>query len=363
MTTAGTYTATITNSNGCDSVVTLTLQTTSFVTGSISATICNGSSYNFNNQTLTTAGTYRDTLTAQGGCDSIVTLNLSVTQQANTTINAAICVGTTYTFNNLPLSATGTYFESLTGSSGCDSIVTLNLVVNSFITNSSTVNICHGGSYQFFGRTLTNAGTYTVTISNNSGSVTSAPVTLTASSISAGFTLVPDTTTPHHWFVINNCTGPDLQYEWNWGDNTSWDTVANPVHTYAAAGYYNICVLLTDLPATCFAIFCDSSNYVYRGQGMISMQVIPGTANGINDISANASVKVYPNPSTGTMTIETAQGSAQSATIYDAVGRALRDINITSPKTTIDLNGLSDGIYTLSLKNGRSSSIKFVISR
>ena len=206
-------------------------------------------------------------------------------------------------------------------------------------------------------------GTYTVTISNNSGSVTSAPVTLTASSISAGFTLVPDTTTPHHWFVINNCTGPDLQYEWNWGDNTSWDTVANPVHTYAAAGYYNICVLLTDLPATCFAIFCDSSNYVYRGQGMISMQVIPGTANGINDISANASVKVYPNPSTGTMTIETAQGSAQSATIYDAVGRALRDINITSPKTTIDLNGLSDGIYTLSLKNGRSSSIKFVISR
>ncbi len=169
LTTAGTYTETITNSNGCDSVVTLTLQTTSFVTGNVSATICNGSSYNFNNQTLTAAGIYKDTLTAQGGCDSIVTLNLSVTQQANTTINAAICVGTTYTFNNLPLSATGTYFESLTGSSGCDSIVTLNLVVNSFITNSSTVNICHGGSYQFFGRTLTNAGTYTDTLTAQGG--------------------------------------------------------------------------------------------------------------------------------------------------------------------------------------------------
>ena len=112
LTTAGTYTDTINNSNGCDSVITLTLQNTSFVTGNISATICQDSSYRFNNQNLTASGVYKDTLTAQGGCDSIVTLNLTVIQPAATTINAAICVGTTYTFNNLPLSATGTYFES-----------------------------------------------------------------------------------------------------------------------------------------------------------------------------------------------------------------------------------------------------------
>jgi hypothetical protein len=207
------------------------------------------------------------------------------------------------------------------------------------------------------------AGTYTVTISNNSGSVTSSPLSITTTNISAGFALVPDTTTPHHWFVVNNCTGSNLQYQWYWGDNTPSDNTANPLHNYAAAGYYDICVYVTDALANCYASFCDSSTYLYRGQAMISMQVIPGTASGINDISANAAIRVYPNPSTGTLSIETAQSSTQTATIYDALGRALRDINITSPKTTVDLNGLSDGIYTLSLKNSRSSSIKFVISR
>lgn len=234
---------------------------------------------------------------------------------------------------------------------------------------SLSANVCDSCTYLWSDGSTVNPlytsvpGSYTVTISNSSGSVTSSPVTLTASSISAGFTLVPDTTTPHHWFLVNNCTGANLQYEWNWGDNTGWDTVANPQHTYAAAGYYDICVLLTDLPATCFATFCDSSSYVYRSQAVISVQVIPGTANGINDISANTAISVYPNPSTGTLTIETAQGNAQTAIIYDAVGRALREISLTAPKTTVDLSGLSDGIYTLSMKNSRASSIKFVISR
>jgi len=42
-------------------------------------TICQGSSYVFGSQNLTTPGTYYHTFTSANGCDSLVTLNLQVT--------------------------------------------------------------------------------------------------------------------------------------------------------------------------------------------------------------------------------------------------------------------------------------------
>jgi len=46
---------------GCDSIVTLTLAVLPSVTGTASANICQGSSYNFNGLVLNTAGVYIDT--------------------------------------------------------------------------------------------------------------------------------------------------------------------------------------------------------------------------------------------------------------------------------------------------------------
>jgi len=169
LTTAGNYNDTLTGSNGCDSILTLTLQVNSFLTTNLMDTICQGSSYNFNGQNLTTTGVYRDTLTAQGGCDSVVTLNLMVAHNSGSTINATICVGSTYQFNGVPLGSTGTYFEALNGINGCDSIVTLHLVVNSFITTNQAASICYGTTYSFYGRTLNATGTYTDTLQAQGG--------------------------------------------------------------------------------------------------------------------------------------------------------------------------------------------------
>ena len=77
LTAAGTYQATLTNVNGCDSTVTLTLNVNPNVTSTQAITICqNGLPYSWNNQSLTTAGTYQATLTNVNGCDSTVTLTL-----------------------------------------------------------------------------------------------------------------------------------------------------------------------------------------------------------------------------------------------------------------------------------------------
>jgi hypothetical protein len=82
---------------------------------------------------LTTAGTYKDTLSSSTGCDSIVTLNLSVRPASIGIINRTIVSGSSYPFNGVNLTQPGTYLDTLTNIYGCDSTVTLKLSVNTDI--------------------------------------------------------------------------------------------------------------------------------------------------------------------------------------------------------------------------------------
>ncbi|HLP20230.1 MAG TPA: T9SS type A sorting domain-containing protein [Chitinophagales bacterium] len=54
--------------------------------GDYSDSICAGEQYLFNNQWITAGGDYSDTLTNQAGCDSIVTLHLTVQQTPGTQV-------------------------------------------------------------------------------------------------------------------------------------------------------------------------------------------------------------------------------------------------------------------------------------
>ena len=164
MTTAGTYTDTLTTGSGCDSVVTLTLTVNHPAVTVINANICSGSHYDFNGTPLSIAGTYYDTLSASGGCDSIVELNLQVNTSITTAFSAFVCQGSTYDFNGTILTAGGTYTDTLQASGGCDSIVTLHLTIHPGATYQFSTSICSGSSYNFNGHTLTSAGTYSDTL-------------------------------------------------------------------------------------------------------------------------------------------------------------------------------------------------------
>ncbi len=169
LTTQGTYHDTLQNVNGCDSVVTLVLSVQQAVTSAVSATVCQGSGYNFNGQTLTSAGTYTDTLITASGCDSIVTLTLSLSAPVVTVINRNICSGSSYNFNGTSLNTPGTYYDTLSTVAGCDSIVQLNLQVNTSISTSYSAFVCQGSTYNFNGVTLTAGGTYTDTLQAGGG--------------------------------------------------------------------------------------------------------------------------------------------------------------------------------------------------
>jgi hypothetical protein len=97
----------------------------------VSASICQGQSYNFGTQTLTASGVYNQTLLASTGCDSLVTLTLTVNTIATSTLTETVPNGGSLTVCGQVYNATGTYTKVCAGAAanGCDSVVTLNLTV------------------------------------------------------------------------------------------------------------------------------------------------------------------------------------------------------------------------------------------
>ncbi len=166
---AGTYTDTLLTAEGCDSVVVLDLEVLEILSTVLDESICEGDMYTFNGESLTTSGVYEHALVSANGCDSVVTLNLTVHPNISVSLDAEICQGETYAFNGQSLTAAGTYVETFTSAVGCDSVVTLDLVVHQPSAVSLTEQLCAGETYDFNGRTLDSTGVYVDSLVTGAG--------------------------------------------------------------------------------------------------------------------------------------------------------------------------------------------------
>ena len=166
-----------TSSHGCDSLVTLVITVNPTSTAAYEGEVCAGTpyqGYGFDT-TAMVAGTY--TLTRHNtnalGCDSTTTLTLTVNPVKTTTINTTICETASYNFNGQTLNVPGTYTANLQTVNNCDSIVTLNLSVASEYRDTIVAHICEGTSYTQNGFNENATGFYQqdLTASNNCDSV------------------------------------------------------------------------------------------------------------------------------------------------------------------------------------------------
>ena len=178
LTSSGTYTELFTSISGCDSTVLLTLSVITSFNETASAVICQGNTYSFGTQALNTSGTYTELFTSSGGCDSTVILTLSVITSFNETATASICQGDTYLFGTQTLTTAGPYTELFASSGGCDSTVVLTLSVNQTYNETASAAICQGDSYIFGAQTLTNAGPYTEVFTSMGGCDSTVVLTL-----------------------------------------------------------------------------------------------------------------------------------------------------------------------------------------
>lgn len=136
-TAAGTKTATLQARTGADSIVTMTLTVNPTYSTTATAAICDNQSYTWHGSTLTQAGSYPIHLQSVAGCDSLATLQLTVNPTYAHNIYHTICNDASFTYNGTNYTTPGSYPHQFTSAAGCDSTVTLNLTVN--VVTYSTV--------------------------------------------------------------------------------------------------------------------------------------------------------------------------------------------------------------------------------
>jgi hypothetical protein len=169
LTTTGSYSETFQNMGGCDSVVNIELTVNPIEMLVIIDTICEGTAYQFAGMSIEQPGLYTDSLQTTLGCDSIVTLELTVTPTERTTETQFICSGDSFLFGGVQLMTSGTYADTVASISGCDSVLTLELIVGSTDTLQTSDIICSGDSVIFGSQVLNQTGVYTETFTSSGG--------------------------------------------------------------------------------------------------------------------------------------------------------------------------------------------------
>src|SRR6185503_4379063 len=136
---AGVYVDSLTTAAGCDSIATLILNVNAVLTDTAAVTICaNQLPYNWNGVDYAAAGVYVDSLTTAAGCDSIATLILNVNAVLTATVDTVVCASALpFTWNGISVTGAGTYPFTTQSVVGCDSTITLNLTVSPVIAATS----------------------------------------------------------------------------------------------------------------------------------------------------------------------------------------------------------------------------------
>lgn len=181
VTSSGWYKCTATNTSGCiakDSVYVSLRQPTQT---NLTATACSNYTLPWG-VTVYASGTYSN-IYSINGCDSTVTVNVTIKNASVSTTRVGICASSApYVWNGVSYSNSGTYSYRTNNSIGCDSIANLILTVsqpsssitNAMVCNTSLPYIWNGSSYN-------NSGVYVIHLTNSGGCDSSVVLNLTVS--------------------------------------------------------------------------------------------------------------------------------------------------------------------------------------
>lgn len=306
---------------------------------SSSSTISACGSYNWSatGQMYTSSGTYTSVLTNAAGCDSTLTLNLTI--NANPIVNAgpdqSICSGasvtlsatgaSTYIWNNgiangIAFNPTTTATYIVTGTSnGCIGTDQVTVTVNNLPTVNAGVDqaICLGQSV-----TLVASGASTYTWDQNVTNGIAFNPTSTFSYTVLGTNNQGCTDTDQVTVIVNNSSASTVT-------QTATNSYTMNGQTYTQSGTY------TQVIGNAFG--CDST---------ITLILTINTS-GVDEL--NLVVRIYPNPSAKFLTIELGTDEHQTYMICDASGRAVLAGVLITAKSIVNIEALAPGLYALKI--------------
>jgi hypothetical protein len=289
---AGVYNDTMSTVNGCDSIfITTVTIDTAILSSTQSVIICSGDSVVVGSSVYTTAGTYLDTLTSSLGCDSVVTTTVTLTTPVTTSQSVSVCFGGSYTIGLNTYTASGTYSDTLSNIGGCDSVVVTTLTVAPQITTSQTINACNVDTVFVGSNAYTTSGVYVDTLTSINGCDS-----IVTSNINFGGLNATVTTTNFGGTLVASPSG--LSYQWmNCQDNTTIISATMQNYTPSANGQFAVIVSDTSGCIDTSSCVTVTTVDVEETIALNEMSVYPNPNSGLFTIA-------IPNADCNEMTIE-----------------------------------------------------------
>jgi hypothetical protein len=384
---SGTYTDTIPNAEGCDSIITVQLTVNQSSAFSFQATACDAYVSPDGSEIWTSSGIYQDTLPNALGCDSVITIDLTILFSSAVEIVESACDSLTSPGGGLVWTESGIYQDIIPNAQGCDSVITINLTI--LHSTSATMSATACDAYTLpDGEVVTAPGTYISVVPNAAGCDSVITVQLDLFQSTASQT------------EVTSCapyTSPSGDFTWTVSGVYS-DVIPN------AAGCDSLMTIVLSIPDfnTTVHISLEGTTLQAEMEGVgyqwvncdNGYQSIPGatsqsftpevsgsyavilSADGCSDTSEcavvmivatedpdNASeVRCYPNPSNGVMILETDFKWADGTlTIINAKGQTVQKLTLNGwGKTALNMNE-PPGLYLIKLeKNGNSVTKRMV---
>lgn len=137
---------------------------------------------------------------------------------------------------------------------------------------------------------------------------------------------------------------------------------ANHTGTNNATYQWKNCVTGAVVQGAVGAIYTPAQNGLYSVEvtenGCVSSSACITVASvGIEDITSN-DFNVYPNPSSGKVTIETGDNTVTSVSLVDMQGKEILNIIPTGSVTELELNMLENGLYFVNILSGNKAYVK-----
>ena len=126
-TTSGNYEKVFVNADGCDSTAYLILTIKKATSSETVLSACG--SQEWNGTTYTASGDYKKEFVNADGCDSTAYLILTIKKASAYAFSASINSGASYTFFDRTLTTAGEFTKTIPNRAGCDSVITLTLSV------------------------------------------------------------------------------------------------------------------------------------------------------------------------------------------------------------------------------------------
>jgi uncharacterized repeat protein (TIGR03803 family) len=366
---SGSYQAALVSTSGCDSIVNLDLTINASTNNTVYASACDSYFWDANGQTYNTSGTYSLLLSNALGCDSIISIELTIINSTSTSTSVSACVSYFWEVNGQIYSESGVYQEFLVSSSGCDSIINLDLTVSEVITNNVTLTACEPYYWDANNETYNESGIYQATLISSMGCDSTVNLDLTVnfgsntafSETSCGPYTAPDGNIYYqngiYTAIISNYIGCDSTITIDLVvvqiDNSVY--LQDDIITAAEGDY------------TYQWIDCFNGNYI---EGENSISFIPNY-DGIYQVSISQgecilqsgcveisnlnewNIIIYPNPVQDMITIESKKAISIIAELSDYTYRELMSVQFPEAKVNyLDLSPYAQGCYFLTIKAG-----------